>query len=76
MLSLYFDRHIPSYFFEEKERRGGTKCRGGPLTANKKNPKTGLHFECIKPPRPDTAIARLANIPIHFVAGGEIPLRL
>jgi hypothetical protein len=32
----------------------------------------GLHFDGIKPPRPDSANARLDTPPIHFVAGGEI----
>jgi hypothetical protein len=31
-----------------------------------------LQFDCIKPPRPDSAVARPDTPPIHFVAGGEI----
>jgi hypothetical protein len=32
----------------------------------------GLQFYGTKPPRPDSARARLDTPPIHFVAGGEI----
>jgi hypothetical protein len=32
----------------------------------------GLHSIGIKPPRPDSACARLDTPPIHFVAGGEM----
>jgi len=31
------DENLPSYFFEEKERRGVTQCRGGLLTKIKKS---------------------------------------
>jgi hypothetical protein len=32
----------------------------------------GLHFDGIKPTRPDSARARLDTPPIHFLAGGEM----
>ena len=74
------DGHLPSYFYAEKERRGGQTSDSAvcevPMTIGRvvcsqqneiKNPEMGLHFNGIKPPR-------------HFVppllslrAGGEMP---
>jgi hypothetical protein len=78
------DGQIPSYFFEEKERRdirtsGSAVCEV-PMTIGRvvcsqqneiKNPEMGLHFNGIKPPRPDSANARLDTPPIPAGRRGD-----